>query len=283
MATGTQPQTRTASQTTAAAPAQQTYPFKILKADAPITRFTAFIYGFAGSGKTYLARSMINTPMAPILLCSCDEGYLTLKGVVGSQLVVAPTNKMADFNDIVDYLSKGRHPFKTVFIDNISELYRTALNDRAAANSRDKVGRNAFSLTQQDYGEARNQLLDLVSSFNLGLRSMNVIITALANRAQGQDSSTVEISLAGKVAYEVPAYSDIVGYLYKERHPTKLVREWTAAGKPIPPERRVLQIDSSSDVPTARNRGGFFKEDIMNPNLYEIYKTITEAPKPSVA
>lgn len=252
-------------------------PFRVVSHVNPLSRYTAFIYGFAGSGKTYLARTLLNTPMAPVLVCSCDEGHLTLRDVMGEQLVVTPTTSIVDFNAIYDYLLHKRHPFKTVFIDNITELYRNALMDRASANAEGKANRSYYTLTQQDYGEARLQLLALISDFCLELKGLNIIITALANRVTSQSDSSIDISLAGKVAYEIPAYADIVGYLSKEQHPTKLVREWMAAGKPIPPERRVLQVDSTANIPAARNRGGYFKESIYNPSLYEIFKVVTSS------
>lgn len=240
----------------------------------PIKRFSAFIYGLTGAGKTYLARTALDSPLAPILVCSCDAGHLTLKDVLGETLVVTPIENVTDFTAIGKYLSSSANIFNTVMIDNLSELHRVTLLARAAANSQGKT-RDAFTLTQQDYGEARNQMLSLVSQFVLGLPKMNVIATALAVKAQGEDSSTIEVSLGGKLAYELPSFFDVVGYLSKVPHDVRMIKQLRDAKQPIPPESRVLQVESTNVISQARNRGGYLPDKIVNPSLAEIYKLLT--------
>lgn len=249
-------------------------PFSIVTKQTT-SRFTAFIYGFAGSGKTHLARTVIDTPIAPILVCSCDEGHLTLRSVIGPQVVVTRTTDIKDFEKVGNYLLEKGQPFKTLMIDNLTELHRKSLLSRAQANSAGKT-RDAFSLTQQDYGEARNQLLTLVSRFALELKSVNVIFTALASRAVSADeSSIIEPSLGGKLAYELPSYCDLVGYLSIEQPNPAQVRKLRAEDKEPPEARRVLQCAASYKVPSARNRGGYLPATVYNPNLYEIFKVMT--------
>jgi hypothetical protein len=251
---------------------QNRFPFKTTPQGAKTTRFTAFIYGFSGTGKTYIARTVLDDPaLYPALVCICDRGGLSLQDVVDDErLVVTDTRTVKDFNAIFDYLKNKPHNFKTVIIDNLSELQRSGLIEQAKRASENKDTRTGHEFTQQDYGIVRNQILSLVSNFTLEL-SLNVILTALASKSTDQITGieSIEPNLAGKLAAEVPGYCDVVGYL-SIKPPTMIERK---AGQTEP--TRNLQVVQSTQVATARNRGGRIGTDMVNPTLPKLFHAMT--------
>lgn len=247
------------------------FPFATIASNTLTTRFTAFIYGFSGSGKTYLARTVLeDIRMYPALVCICDRGDLTLRDIVDDEkLVVTNTRSFGDFNPIFEYLKSRNNVFKTVIVDNLSELHRSGLIDQAKRSSQNKDSRTGHEFTQQDYGVVRNQLLGLVSNFALEL-NINVIFTALASSSVDQITgvTSIEPNLSGKLAHEVPGYCDVVGYL-SVKTPT-LREQKEGRVEPV----RTLQVTQSSNVQTARNRGGKLGQEMQNPTLSRIFSAM---------
>jgi|GEM_PF-5270098 len=252
----------------AASAPQGKFPFPTIATNAATRRFTAFIYGFSGSGKTYLARTVLDDPaLFPALVCICDRGDLTLKDVIDNEkLVVANTRAIADFNPIFEYLKGRNNVFKTVIIDNLSELHRSGLIDQAKRSSQNKDARTGHEFTQQDYGIVRNQILSVVSNFALEL-NINVIFTALASQNTDQVTgiTSIEPNLSGKLAFEVPGYCDVVGYLFEKTPTLRDQKEGRTESV------RMLQVTQSTNVQAARNRGGKLGKEVVNPTLPKIF------------
>jgi len=238
----------------------QQLPFKRLtKNTAEMQTISAFIYGFSGAGKTYLARTALENPnTAPILVLMCDNGELTLNDLMDSpDLDVVRITSMGSFNNVFRYLANTKIcRYKTVFIDNLTELQRKVLMTHAADNKQpDGV------ITQQDYGVTRNLILNLVSKFALNLRHLNVVFTSLAHNLQEEATGYQYVTpdLAGKLAFEVPGYCDIVGFL-EVKTPRRRSKQ---PNKP----HRILTVSQTTRCPTARNRGGFLPDEVIEPTI----------------
>lgn len=256
------------------------YPFKPLRKEDIHPRVSAFIYGFPGSGKTYLSRTLMDHPhLMPALICVCDAGELTIKDLADEENFVVVRADLAVLSDVFNFLASTRSQFRSVFIDNITELHRSALIERARITSANKP-RTEHEYTQNDYGIARNQILSVTSAFALKLPNTSVFVTSLAHSLTDETtgSVTIEPALAGKLTGEVPGYFDVVGYLSVETPKPMQLRQATKEGKPAPEAQRVLTVSASSKIPIARNRGGLLGVAVEDPNLAKIYEQITGIP-----
>jgi len=253
--------------------------FKTKAKDDIKPRVSAFIYGFPGAGKTYLARTLLGDEnLFPALIVVCDAGDMTIRDLINDETFVVAPGTFENLTAIFAELSgKNGGGFKSVFIDNLSELHRTALLDRARISSENK-SRSEYEFTQNDYGVARNQILAVVSAFATKLPDINVFATALAMPTIDEQTgrSTVLPDLAGKLSVEVPGYFDLVAYLDVEAPKASEVRRAEKAGEPLPKLERVLVVNQTSSTPIARNRGGTFTADIHNPCLDDIHRIMTQ-------
>ena len=109
----------------------------------------ALIYGRAGAGKTYMAR----TAPAPIIL-SAEAGLLSLRDV---QLPVIQITSVEDLSEAYNWIttSAEANQFQTVYMDSLSEIAEVVL-----ANAKKQV-----KDPRQAYGELIEKMMMLVRSF----------------------------------------------------------------------------------------------------------------------
>lgn len=256
------------------------FPFRTALATKQ-ARFTAFIYGFSGAGKTFLLRSALEREaLYPILVLSCDQGHRTVQDLAtdDGKLTIAPVGSLEEIEDIANWCVNNK-VYRTVAIDGLTELYRKTLLSWAAKNSAGK-SRSKWETTQQDYGYSRLQYLGMASSFVMEptLAYMNVIFTAWAARELDEQTgmSSIVPDLSGKLGYEIPGYFDVCGLLEVVTPAAKDVRAAQAAGKDVPQTQRVLITSQSSRVPMARIRGANITQ-ITSPTLSKIQDAIQQS------
>ncbi len=178
------------------------------------------VHGLAGAGKTTLGA----TGPKPILILDVEKAARFIKGrkVKWNPLADAPpvadgtwdicTVSVDSFDKALkayEYLKSGRHPFKTVVVDSISELQSKAV---------EKI-KGRQQLQTQDWGK----LLSAMSFFCRDLRDLTddeniieaVIITAMSRDYDG----IIKPYLQGQIASQVPYWMDITGYLYVTQAP----------------------------------------------------------------
>lgn len=177
------------------------------------------VHGLSGAGKTTLAA----TSPRPILLLDVEMAARFVKGRKikwnpladsppvddGSwDICVVSVDKFEKAAKAYDYLKSGRHPFKSVIVDSISELQAKAVEDIKGRQQ----------LQTQDWGK----LLSRMSFFCRDLRDLTgdddqnieaVIITAMSRDTDG----IVKPYLQGQIASQVPYWMDITGYLYVQQ------------------------------------------------------------------
>ena len=250
---------------------------------AAATRMTAFIFGYSGSGKTFLLRSIMEAPeMLPCLYLVCDASQASVADLFDNVNIVPV--KISTFEELVTmytYLQTSRR-FKTVFVDGLTELYRSIFMSIVRKRT-GQAGKPLFDISRNDYGDARVQFLEFVASYTLELTHLNVFMTALAADIQDEATSTVstEPNVSGKLSYEVPGYFDVSGYLKRVVPTSAEKRQAAQAGLPEPTSKRVLLVDQTSQVTHARNRGGKLGQQVVEPTMLKLLRAYVPASVPN--
>jgi len=235
-------------------------------------RFTAFIYGSSGSGKTFMLRGLQEfSDLYPALILVCDQGHLSLKGIDSDKITLTAVSTYDQLEDIHTFLQEPNNSFKTVVIDNISELHRRFLIDKAKRRNREKGNSDLFGLVENDYGNARSKIMDVLAGYALNL-PQNIIVNALAHEYVDNDRRYIKPKLFGQVAEEAPGLFDLVGYLTVYNPSGREKREAERLGKDIGSERR-LYTEETAKIREARIRGKVLPPVIINPTWKSIYST----------
>lgn len=248
------------------------------------------VHGLAGAGKTTFAA----TAPKPLLLLDVEMAARFIRGrkIKWNPLTEAPPVHDGSWDicvvsvDVFDkaqkayeYLKSGRHPFKSVVVDSISELQSKAV---------EKI-KGRQQLQTQDWGK----LLSSMSFFCRDLRDLTgdddqiieaVIITAMSRDYDG----IIKPYLQGQIASQVPYWMDITGYLYVQQvaDPTtgeiKDTRNLLVGNHPnyeaksrVPGLPTVIE---NPDVTVMLNN--IFGEDVVAPSAADVVPADTKAAPP---
>lgn len=188
------------------------------------------VYGLPGSGKTYLIGTAQDIEsMSPVLVIDIEGGTKTLRKQhpdidvirikdvwdVKGRLVSSAWKQL---QDVYDDLKTGKSQYKTVALDTLTEAHSLSLSlaiefnvEKAEAKGRD---RDPEAPEQADWGRAGTMVRKMVRAF----RDLDCHVIFTAHEAELKDEKTggitVQPSLPGKLAKEVPGYMDEVLYLY---------------------------------------------------------------------
>jgi len=230
------------------------------------------IYGRPGIGKTYLLGTGAEDPrLTPAIMIDLEGGLMTiaskvkryeniaaLKKAVAENVELAPINAIrikssTDLSQIVNYLydNNGKHPFKAVYVDSLTEINYLKLQAAAANNPKNTTGFPQLN----DYGTSAAQMRSLIRDFR-DMDECHVIFTAHYSESKDEQTGRVEIkpSLTGKLVGEVCGMLDIVGLLDMEKDGTRTIR--------FQPTDRVWAKD--------RSEGGKLGEVITNATMSQI-------------
>jgi phage nucleotide-binding protein len=106
------------------------------------------VYGAAGVGKTYLARTLDG----PALVGSCESGLASL---ADKDIDFVEIKCLQDLRDMFIFLSREKHNYKWAVLDSISEMAEMALTEALTAN---KDPRKA-------YGDMQENIIKLLRAF----------------------------------------------------------------------------------------------------------------------
>lgn len=176
------------------------------------------IHGMSKAGKTTAAA----TAPAPRLILDVEAASRFLRGVTKvfwNPETEAPPEadgtwdtcivRVTDFSTALkayDWLKSGRHPFRSVILDSISEFQVKA---QEFVNGRERM-------QTQHWGE----LLSRLSFFGRDLRDLTVQdqIDAVVITAMTKDQNNVKKPfLQGQIGDQIPYWYDITGYLYVDQ------------------------------------------------------------------
>ena len=162
----------------------------------------SMIYGMPGVGKTVLAASAQRVPdMSPVLFIDVDKGTMSIRDEDGA-IDLLEIDSWNQVTPALGVLQRGKHKYKTLVLDSITELQKLEIEDR-----------NSGIPSIQDWQGSGIEIRKMLRKIkNL---PMNVIVTALER--EDRDEATKLImrrpDLPGKLASGSSAAFDIVARL----------------------------------------------------------------------
>lgn len=202
------------------------------------------VYGEGGVGKT----TFTATAPKPIL-ADCENGakYFGLRGI---KMDVAQIQSWSDMKEFLE-IAKG-DKYETVIIDPIGELMEKLRRFMVAQNDSKLVQKDG-SPTMGGWGWLKKNMKDYIKV--LRDTGKNVIIVAHVEEKQDEDRLVKRPKIETKIADDLIAMVDIVGYMTVSNQ----------GGE----EKRVIIVDPASDKYVAKDRTGQLGKYIP-PNFAEI-------------
>jgi hypothetical protein len=240
---------------------------RVTKPESRRDQVNILVYGESGVGKTVLAGSADEVPeMRPVLLIDAEGGTLSLDKYHPEVDVVRITS-FQQLQDLYDELRQGRTKYRTVILDSLSELQKYGMDHIMKSPAVEVLSLMPDGIPGlKEWGINTEQIRRLVRAFRD--LDMHTIITALIkddkNPRTGQ--ITQRPKLSGQLAAEVPAFLDIVAYMY-----TKSVQE----GEEIVQKR--LLLTRQTDMQVAKDRTGRLPTVMVEPTMKDIYGVLTAA------
>lgn len=176
----------------------------------------AIVYGHSKQGKSWLG----DTTPAPRLILDAEMGsrFTPSKKIDWDPVQYAPPEPSDAWDTAIvpvhsyravlkayEWLNSGKHPFKSVVLDSISEIQQRAVDDIAGTDQ----------MKTQDWGTLLRQVSDLVRKFrDLTTNPVKpldaVIFIAMARQ---RDGGVWQPHVQGSLATTLPYYVDICAYL----------------------------------------------------------------------
>jgi AAA domain len=160
-------------------------------------------------GKTTLIGTANDDPRTrPMLLLDFEGGVQSL---VGQKIAIKTIRSWDDLSAVHAVLKRGGHGFKSIGIDSITEVQKFAL--MTLLEKQDGTARpDEDSLVIRDYNRVTVQMRRFLTGFRD--LPMHVFYTALSqDDAEARVGTVRKPFMAGKMAEEVIAMMDVVGYL----------------------------------------------------------------------
>jgi hypothetical protein len=187
------------------------------------------IYGQPGAGKTFFIGSGAYKPEAfgRILVLCPDPGALTLAfdPVVSAQVDIAEIASTDDLETWYEYLKieNAKLPlddpqrYRTLALDGLSDVAEMAMLESLAKTTAENPNRDPDMPSVDHHMRVAIIVRREVRRFR-DLRDMTFIATALERSVvdQGTGKTYITPALGGKLAAEIGAYFDIIGYVYTD-------------------------------------------------------------------
>ena len=250
---------------------------KLTVTPAALQDFTLnlLIYGRSGVGKTRLAASASVVPeLAPVLLIDIEGGTFSIRDVY-PDVDVLRVSTWTDMQAAYDELYEGKHKYKTVVLDSLTEIQKFSMLNIMEDLVKDprNADRDPDIPSIREWGKNIEQIRKMVRAFRD--LPMTAIFTALVNEDKNSKTGALERkpSLSGKLAGEVAGFLDIVAYYY--------VKPVAISGT-SPPEyeqQRLLLTMQTEDV-IAKDRSDRLPSVIKAPTMQDILTFITADKQP---
>jgi hypothetical protein len=184
------------------------------------TTLAAVVHGESGSGKSYFG----GTTPAPRLILECEGGSRFIRANRRKRFWDPLTEPVPEWDDDWDacfvrasdwatvyaayeVLATGNHPFRSLVVDSLTEAQKRLIDDVAGIDQP----------TLQEWGTVGRNLEDFVRK----LRDLTfipskpleaVVLLCLSHQRDGE----LRPFLKGQIELNLPAFVDVVGYLYTD-------------------------------------------------------------------
>lgn len=239
----------------------------ITKPEARRDKINILVYGESGCGKTILAGSADEVPeMRPVLLVDAEAGTLSLDKYY-PDVDVLRVKSFLELQQLYDELRLSRTKYQTVILDSVTELQKFGMDHILKSPHAEVLTLMPDSIPGlKEWGINTEQMRRLVRAFRD--LEMHTIMTALIkddkNPRTGQ--VTMRPALSGQLSREVPAFLDIVAYMY-----TKSVQE----GDTIVQKR--LLLTKATDMQVAKDRTDRLPTVMVDPTMRDLYGVLTSS------
>ena len=177
------------------------------------------VHAPGGRGKTSLAATACRDPRtSPVLVLDMEGGApLRFVNEDPSKYTIRKVRSIEDINQIYEYLVAGKHPYKTVVLDSLTEIQKLGLYEFVYGRQPDKSFKGNIIEVKtaeiQHWGKSGSQMGMMCRYFRD--LPMHVIFTTLTQRLKDETTGkiTITVALPGKQADEIPGIPDIVGYI----------------------------------------------------------------------
>lgn len=224
------------------------------------------IYGDSGVGKTVLAGSASDVPeMCPVLVIDIEGGTESLKSTYPDVDVVR-VQTWDEMQSVYNELALGKTGYKTVILDSLTEIQKFNMYFIMDRASKKNPNQDPDVPSMREWGINLEQCRRLVRAFRD--LPMNTIVTALSKDDKNERTAkvTTKPSLSGKLAGEVAAFLDIVGYYY--------VKAVVQSDKSVVLERNLLT--QMTDQYIAKDRSGKLPQVVSSPTMRAIYDLMNQ-------
>lgn len=235
-------------------PARSTTKLNIVKPDYNMGFLRMLVYGPSGAGKTVLVASAADVPdLCPILFCDSDMGTMSISN---REFDVVAVKDIKDLENVNKYIRAHPGEYKTVIIDGLTAAYNQMIRQRLAAPDRTS-NEDPYVPSQRDWMHGTFRLRLVLQMFKTV--PANFLATAMVDNRTNEYSGAqmTRPGLSNKLAQEVGAEFDIVGYLAVKMQVNKIIR--------------TLQLEPFGGR-IAKNRAIYNLPSILeNPNMELIY------------
>lgn len=188
----------------------------------------ALWYSPPGHGKTTLLGTAINDKrVSPMLLLEFEGGTRSIQSKIRKikledlgekkptldKIDVIQIREWQDFNIVYDFLLEGKHEYRSIGIDSLSEINYLNMSESLQLALKEDKRHDPDIPEQRDYLRSAGQMRRLVRFF----RDLPIHVFLTATSTWSQDPQTRENklwpALTGKLSFEVPGLVEIVGYL----------------------------------------------------------------------
>lgn len=210
------------------------------------------IHGESKVGKTWMGAS----GPRPVLILDAEGGtrFLPYKSVQWDgmneppapgdwEVCIVPVRSYQTMQSVYQWLNSGKHPFKTVVIDSLSEVQQRCIDGLAGQQQ----------MSQQMWGDLLRQMSALVRAFRDLVTHPTAPLSAVVLIAMSRETNGKRVPyVQGQLAVTLPYYIDVVGYYFThvDENGALMRRLWVAPHPLFDAGDRTGALGEVVDAPT---------------------------------